>query len=148
NGVCPSTPRFAAVIEDPDLVADFGEGVERELQLFARMRRRHDRANPRLVSRNRRKSDSLRENAFFEQSVRQLHRQRGVTDDHRRDRTLAEAGVEAERLQPCLEKSSVLPESIDQLWLLEEHINRRNAGGGDCWRMGRRKEEGPRSMIE
>ena len=69
------------------------------------------------------KRDALREDALLEQPIRQLHRQRAVADDDRRDRALADAGVEAERLQARLEEARVLPEPVDDLRLLQQQVD-------------------------
>ena len=124
------------------------EHVERELQLVARVRGRDDGADARLVARDGRKRDALREDALLEQPVRQLHRQRALADDHRRDRALAQAGVEAERLQAGLEEPRVLPQPLDDLRLLLEHVERRDARGRDRRRMRGREQERPRAVIE
>ena len=112
------------------------------------MRRRHERADARFVARDGRKRDALREHAFLKQPIRQLHRKGALTRDHRRDRTLAEAGVESERFEPFLEEPRVLPEPIDDLRFLLQHVDRGDAGGGDRRRMRRREQERTRAMIE
>src|SRR5206468_8407670 len=88
--------------DDSELPPNLAEHVERELELLARMNSRHDRADARFVAGHSRIRNTLREHALFEQTVRQLHRQRAVADDNRRDRALAEAGIESERRKPRL----------------------------------------------
>ena len=83
-----------------------------------------------------------------EQPIGQLHRQRAVADDDRRDRALAEAGVEAERLQARLEEARVLPQPLDELRLLSSTSSARDARGGDRRRMRGREQERPRAVIE
>src|SRR5258705_10951104 len=92
------------------------------------MRGSDDRAHARLVPCNRGKTDSLREDAFPEQRVRELHGQRRIAHDDRRDRTLARARVEAERLEAALEDARVLPEALDELRLAFEHVDRGEGG--------------------
>ena len=58
--------------DDPQLPADLAERVERELQLVARVRRGDDRPHARLVARDGRERDALREDAFLEQPIREL----------------------------------------------------------------------------
>src|SRR3989442_10369387 len=135
-------------MEDPELLADLAEHVERELQLVARVRRRDDRSDARLLGRYGWKRDALREHALPEEPIRQLHRERAVADDDRRDRALAQAGVEAERIEARFEEARVLPQPIDDLWLLFEHVERRDARGGDARRMRGREEKRPRAMIQ
>ena len=112
------------------------------------MRGGDDRADASLVARDRRKSDPLREHAFLKQPVRQLHRERPVAGDDRRNGTLAQAGVEAQRLQAGLEEPRVFPEPIDELRLLDQHVERGYARGSDRRRVRCRKEERPRAMIQ
>src|SRR5262245_55202681 len=107
-------------LADAELAADRGETVERELQLVVRVRGGHDRPHARLVLRDGWKRNALREHALLEEPIRERHRQRPVADDHRRDRTLAGARIEAEIGQTFLEEARVLPEAIDDLRLLEE----------------------------
>ena len=95
------------------------------------MRRGHDRADARPVPRYGRKRNALREDAVGEEPIRQRHRQRAVPDDHRCDRALADAGVEAELDEPLLEESRVLPEAIDDLRFLQQDVEvpkRKNEG--------------------
>src|SRR6478672_7474445 len=87
-----------------EFAADLCEFVERELQFVARVSGSDDRPDARFVARDRRERDALGEDAFVEQTVRQLHGARAFADDHRRDRALAEAGVEAEPAQAGLEE--------------------------------------------
>ena len=94
------------------------------------------------------KRDALREHARFEQVIRQLHRQRSVADDDRRDRALAEAGIEAERVQARLEEPGVVPQPLDDLRFLLEDVDRREARGGDRRRMRRREQERPGAMVQ
>src|SRR5438309_11295377 len=84
-------PHEAKSSKNSKLAADRREPVERELQFVARVGCRHDGTHPRLVARHRRTPEALRDTAFLEQSIGQLHRQRSVADDDRRDRALADA---------------------------------------------------------
>ena len=52
-----------------------------------------------LSLRHGREADALGEHALLEQPIGQRHRERRLADDHRRDRALAGARVEAERLR-------------------------------------------------
>ena len=83
-----------------------------------------------------------------EQAVRQLHRQRAVADDDRGDRAFAQAGVEAERLQSGLEEPRVLPQPVDDLRFLLQHVQRRDARGRDGGRVRCREEKRARAVIE
>src|SRR5207249_5971463 len=105
----------ASSMYDSELAADFRERVERELQLVAGVRGGDDRADASLVARDGRIADPLCEDAFLKQPVRQLHRERPLAGDDRRNGTLAQAGVEAQRLQAGLEEPRVLPEPIDDV---------------------------------
>ena len=110
--------------------ADAAEHVECELQILARMRGGDDGPHARFVARDGRKRDALREDAGLEQPIRQRHRRGAVADEDRRDRALADAGVEAQRRQARLEETRVVPQPIDELRLVEQDVDRRNAGGG------------------
>src|SRR5262245_13411183 len=96
--------------DDSQLPADFLEDVERELELFARVRRGDDRAYARLVARDGRKGDALREHPFSEEAIRQLHRERAFAHDDGCNGTLARAGVQPERLQAGLEEARIVPQ--------------------------------------
>ena len=56
--------------------------------------------------------------------------------------------LKPERRESRLEEARVLPEPIDDLRLLEQHVDRGNARGGDRRRMRRREEERPRAMVQ
>jgi hypothetical protein len=112
------------------------------------VRRRHDGADTRPPFWDRRIADPLREHAALEQPVRKAHRQRGIADDDRRDRTLARSSVEPERLQPLLEERGVLPERLHQPRLVLEHIEGRQAAGRDRRRMRRREQKRSRPVVE
>ena len=47
-----------------------------------------------------------------------------------------------------LEEARVLPEAIDDLRLLHQHVERRDARGGDGRRVRRRKQKRPRAMVK
>src|SRR5437868_5084941 len=70
------------------------ECLERELELLGCVRRGHNRSHARPIARDGRKCDALHEHTFLKEPVRQLHRERAVADNHRRDRALAEARIE------------------------------------------------------
>src|SRR5206468_1630307 len=88
--------------QDTELRADLPECVESELKLVACVRRGNDRANACLPLRDGREPDPLREHPFVEQPIGERHRQCAITDDHRRNRTLAEPRIKTERLQTAL----------------------------------------------
>jgi hypothetical protein len=119
-------------LDDAEFRAHLLELIQRELQILARVGGGHDRADARLAARNGWKTEPLREHAFVEQAVRQLHRERRFTGDHRRDRAFAQTGVEPELGQTFLEEPGVVPQSIDQLRLFEEHVHSGAARGGRC----------------
>ena len=56
--------------------------------------------------------------------------------------------LKPERLQSGLEEPRVLPQPLDDLRLLLEHVERRDARGGDGRRMRRREQKRPRAVIE
>src|SRR5688572_25667413 len=105
------------------------EGVQRELQFLAAVRSRHDGAYARLALRDGRESDALRKNAFFKQAVRQGHRTRPLPHDHGRNRALAGARIESQRLEAALEEPGVLPQPLDELRFLLEDLDRGQARG-------------------
>src|SRR5205085_8112539 len=63
--------------------------------------------------------------------------------DHRGDRRLTVTGVEAEPDQPSLEVARVLPEAVDQLRLVFEHVDGRDAGGDDGRWVRGAEQDGP-----
>ena len=70
-----------------------------------------------------------------------------------RDRRLAgrrvdAADVEAQRAQLLLPVARVLPQLVDALRLLLQHVERRDAGGRDGRRMRGREQERPSAMVE
>src|SRR5438128_8544161 len=99
-----SARRSFMASHEMQLAADLGKDVEGTLQILARMRGRDDRPDAGLVPRHGRKPDALREHPVGKQAIGERHRQGAVTDDHRGDRALAHAGVEAQRPQTCLEE--------------------------------------------
>src|SRR5919201_297888 len=135
-------------MHDSKLSADMAEDVEGELQFVACVCRGHNRADAGLVARDRRVADTLREHAFLEQTVRQLHRQRGFADDNRRDWALARSRVEPEGLQARLEEPCVFPEAIDDLRFFHQDVERRDARSGDARWMRRGEQERSRAVIE
>ena len=52
------------------------------------------------------------------------------------------------RLEAGLEEARVLPQPIDQLRLLDEHVERGDAGGRDRGRVRRGEQEGPGAMVQ
>ena len=50
--------------------------------------------------------------------------------------------------RPCLEESRVVPQPLDDLRLLFEHIERREARGRHRRRMRRREQERPRAVVQ
>src|SRR4030095_16521520 len=94
--------------DQSDFLADFAERVQRELQILPSVRGGHDRAHPRLVTRHRREADRLREYPFLEQSIRKRIRPRAVARDDRRNRALADPGVAAQTLTPCLSSNRIV----------------------------------------
>src|SRR5690242_18096412 len=99
-----------SVLDDAERRADLLERVECELELVTRMRGRDDRADARLAARDGRKRDALSEHAFSEEAIRQLHRERVLADDHRRNRTFTGAGIEPQGPQAGFEESRIVPE--------------------------------------
>ena len=73
---------------------------------------------------------------------------RRLADDHRRDRALAHAGVEAELLEAGLEEARVVPQPLDPLRLGLEDVERREARGGHRRRMRGREQERPGAVVE
>ena len=57
------------MLNDPKFPADGRERVEGILEVFLRVRGRHDRAQPCLVARHRREADALREYAALKQRI-------------------------------------------------------------------------------
>jgi len=94
------------------------------------MGRGDDRAHARFVAGDRRKRDSLSKYALFEQAIRQLHRAGAFARDDGRDGTFTEARVEAERREAFLEEARVVPEPLDDLGLVLEHIKGGQTAGG------------------
>src|SRR5699024_1521035 len=134
--------------DDAEFAADLAEDVERELQFLARVRCRDDGPDAGLVAGDGGKGKALREDPFFEQAVRQLHRQRALAGGDRRERALADSGVEAELLQTGLEEARVLPEAIDDLRFLLQDVEGGDTGGRDRRRMRGGEEKRPRAMVE
>ena len=97
---------------------------------------------------HRGKPDARRQHAFIEQLARQLVRQRGLADNHRRDRRLADARVEPGGTQARLEVARVVPKLLDALGLLLQHIESGQARRGHGRRMRRRKQERARAMVQ
>src|SRR4029079_16891341 len=118
--------RESASVDDAQLQTDLLERIECELQLVAAMRGGDNRADARCVAGDGRKRDALREHPFCEEPVGERHRKRAVTEDDRRDRALAEAGVEPQRLEACLEEARVIPEPLDDLRFLDQYVERGN----------------------
>ena len=81
-----------------------------------------------------READPLREDAFLEQAIGELHGQRPLADDDWCDGCLGMAGVEPEPLQARLEEPRVVPEALDELGLGLEHLDGCQARGGDSRR--------------
>ena len=50
--------------------------------------------------------------------------------------------------EPGLEEARVLPQPLDELRFLLEHLDRGEAGGGDGRRVGRREEKRPGAVVE
>src|SRR6187549_3910182 len=90
--------------DQAQLFADPFEGVQRVLQILARVRGGHERPDSGLVARDGREGDRLGEHALLEQAVRKSIGFGAVAGDHRRDRALAQAGVEAKTLEACFEE--------------------------------------------
>src|SRR5262245_54948134 len=107
---------------------DLPESVERELKVFFRVRGGDDRPEPRFAARDRRESDALREDTGLKELIGHRHRLRRLTDDDGRDGTLAQPGVEAQRLQAAFEEARVLPQPVHPLRLVLEDVDGRNAG--------------------
>ncbi len=74
--------------------------------------------------------------------------QRGVAHDHRRNGRLAHSRVESQPGQPGLEVAGVVPQPLDPLGLLLEHVERRETGSRHRRRMRGGEQEGPRPVIE
>src|SRR5207245_2351800 len=117
-------------LDQSQLLPNLLERVERELQVLARVRGGDDGADASLVAGDGGEAEALREDAFREKPIRQLHGDRRFADDHRRDGTLAEPRVEAEVAQSRFEKRRVVPERVDELRLVEQHIDGGDARGG------------------
>ena len=98
------------------------------------MRGRHDGAHARLALGHRGEPDAGRQHAPVEQLARQLVRQRRVAHDHGRDRRLADSRVESGGFEARLEIARILPELLDALRLLLQHVE-----GGQASRRHRRR---------
>src|SRR5947209_5631758 len=86
-------------LNDMQFLAHALEDVQRLRQFLAPMDGRHDGAHAALIDWNGGIHDALREHAFLEESLAELHGKRALAHDHRRDGRLALARVEAELLQ-------------------------------------------------
>ena len=82
-------------------------------------------------------------------AARELHREAAVADDDRRDRGLAQPPMlKPSAAEPLLQVARVLPQLLDALRFLLQHVERRDARGGDRRRMRRREQERPRAVVE
>src|ERR1039458_1702038 len=139
--------------QDPHPLADALQDVERLVEFFARVGRGHDGTDARLTFGHCGKRDARAHDALFEQLAREIHGQAAVAHDDGRDRRLAgrrvySADVEAQSTQLLLPVARVVPELLDALGFLLQHVEGRDAGGGDGRRMRRREQEWPSAMVE
>ena len=122
------------------------ERIEAGLEIVARVLAGHDRAHAGLAQRDGREDDRRGEDAALEQPGRELLRLRLVAGDDRRDRRLADAGVEAELLQARLEEAGVVPQPLDALRLVLQHVDGGDARGRHGRRLRGREEQRPAAL--
>ena len=150
--VAPASMRSAADLDDhaqmiPSSRPTFANTSSANCSSSRGVRGRDDRPHAGLVARDGREGDALREDALVEQPVRQLHRQRAVADDHRRDRALAEPVLNPSACSPALKKR-VLSHSRSMICgSCSSTSMRRDARGGDRRRMRGREQERPRAVV-
>src|SRR3954468_14600063 len=124
------TQRSSAMSESLDqaeLPAHLLERVEARLEIVARVLAGHDRAHAGLVQRDRRENHGRGEDALHEQPGGESLRPGCLARDDRRDRRLADARVEPKLREPGLEEAGVIPQSLESLRLVLEHVERRDA---------------------
>src|SRR3546814_7913923 len=104
-------------LDDVQLAADAGEGIDGLVQVLARMRRADLGADAGLVLRHDGEEEPDRVDAFLEQPLRELLRQRRVVEHHRADRVHARSEEHTSELQSlmrisyavfCLKKKKLL----------------------------------------
>ena len=123
-----------SLVHQPEVAADILECREGFVEVLSRVGGRDDGADTRFGVRHSGESDSLREDALLEEAIAQIHGFAAFAGDDGCNGALAGSGVEAEVAQPFLKVASVLPEAIDALRLIEEHVD-----GGDTGCRHRRR---------
>src|SRR5450631_4634624 len=109
--------------ENAHSLSDALQHPQRLLQLFFRMRRRHDGADAGLSFRHGRERDARPQHALLEQFAREVRSQFAVADDDRRDRSLAgrsrtSANVKPQQSEFFLPEARVLPKLFHAFWFV------------------------------
>jgi len=117
------------------------------------MGRGHDGTDAGFSFRDRRVRDAGAEHACFEELAGEVHGEFAVADDDGSDGRLASgcidaADVEAEQPKFFFPETGIFPEILDALGFLLKDFEGCDAGCGDAWRMGRREQERPRTVVE
>src|SRR6476469_6545841 len=111
-----------------EALACLAESLQRAIQFVARMRSSHDGPHARFAFRHRRESDSRGQNPFLEQGSRKLMGAFRLAGHYRRDRSLAAASIEACGREALFEVARIVPQVLDALRLLLEHVEGGQAG--------------------
>src|SRR5579862_2380313 len=118
-----------SLLEDTELAADLGEGGHGALELRARERCRHLRADARLALRHHRVREADHVHAAFQQPVGHAAGERRIPQHHRNDGMLAWLQVESRARHRIAEETRVLEQLLAQLRAALEQIEHREARG-------------------
>src|SRR2546429_317092 len=93
------------------------------------MNGRYDSTHAALIRGNGGKNNPLRENAFFEETLAEAHRQCAFAHYYRRNWCLAISCIESKLLQTTFKEGAILPETFNKTVIFFQNLYGRDAGG-------------------
>ena len=124
------------------------ELLQREVDLLERVRRHEAGAEPALRRRHRRRCHRIGEDAGVEQPAPHEEGLLQRSDQHRHDRRLGRADVEAELAEALVQPAGVGPEAVAALRLVLQHLQRGEHAGRVGGRQRRGEDQRPAVVLE